>query len=93
MRYPTMIFHFNDQARPRRAAGRQAGGTFLGIILGIVFGLAAALGVAIYVAKVPVPFVNKNTSRTSAESKPLPSSRSFTRSAASLFWNGPTRTR
>ena len=35
MRYPTMIFHFNDQARPRRAAGRQAGGTFLGIILGI----------------------------------------------------------
>ena len=67
MRYPTMIFHFNDQARPRRAAGRQAGGTFLGIILGIVFGLAAALGVAIYVAKVPVPFVNKNTSRTSGQ--------------------------
>ena len=67
MRYPTMIFHFNDQARPRRAAGRQAGGTFLGIIQGIVFGLAAALGVAIYVAKVPVPFVNKNTSRTSGQ--------------------------
>ncbi len=45
----------------------QGGGTFLGVILGIVFGLAAALGVAIYVAKVPVPFVNKNTSRTSGQ--------------------------
>lgn len=62
-----MIFHFNDRAVPRRAAGHQGGGTFLGIILGIVFGLAAALGVAIYVAKVPVPFVNKNTSRTSGQ--------------------------
>ena len=45
----------------------QRGSTFLGIILGVVVGLAAALGVAIYVAKVPVPFVNKNTSRTSGQ--------------------------
>ncbi len=52
--------------RGRRAA-TQGGGTFLGVILGVVFGLAAALGVAIYVAKVPVPFVNKNTSRTSGQ--------------------------
>ncbi len=46
---------------------RQAGGTFLGVILGVMVGLAAALGVAIYVAKVPVPFVNKNTPRTSGQ--------------------------
>ena len=44
-----------------RARQAQRGSTFLGIILGVVVGLAAALGVAIYVAKVPVPFVNKNT--------------------------------
>lgn len=46
---------------------RQAGGTFLGVILGVMVGLAAALGVAIYVAKVPVPFVNKNSPRTSGQ--------------------------
>ena len=50
-----------------RARQAQRGSTFLGIILGVVVGLAAALGVAIYVAKVPVPFVNKNTSRTSGQ--------------------------
>ena len=50
-----------------QGARRQRGGTFLGVILGIVFGLAAALGVAIYVAKVPVPFVNKATSRTTGQ--------------------------
>ena len=62
-----------EQAKPAtavtrsRRAATQRGGTFLGIILGVMFGLAAALGVAIYVAKVPVPFVNKNTSRTSGQ--------------------------
>ena len=53
----------------RRAAPqggrRQFGGTFLGIILGVMAGLAVALGVAIYVAKVPIPFLHKTTSRTS----------------------------
>jgi cell division protein FtsN len=44
---------------------KQCGGTVLGFIIGVMFGLAIATGVAIYVAKVPVPFVNKNTSRTS----------------------------
>lgn len=51
----------------RARSAQRGGSTFLGIILGVVFGLAAALGVAIYVAKVPVPFVNKNTSRTSGQ--------------------------
>ena len=46
---------------------KQSGGTFLGVILGVMVGLAAALGVAIYVAKVPVPFLNKNSSRTSGQ--------------------------
>ena len=52
---------------PNMMKTKQRGGTFLGIILGVMVGLAAALGVAIYVAKVPVPFVNKNTSRTSGQ--------------------------
>ena len=55
----------------RRAAPqggrRQFGGTFLGIILGVMAGLAVALGVAIYVAKVPIPFLHKTTSRTSGQ--------------------------
>jgi len=46
---------------------KQRGGTFLGIILGAMIGLAAALIVAIYVAKVPLPFVNRNASRTSGQ--------------------------
>lgn len=50
-----------------RGFNRQAGGTLLGVILGVMLGLAAALGVAIYVAKVPVPFVNKNAPRTSGQ--------------------------
>ncbi len=43
---------------------KQRGGTFLGIILGVVLGLGAALGVAVYVTKVPVPFLNRNASRS-----------------------------
>jgi cell division protein FtsN len=43
---------------------KQRGGTLLGFILGIVIGLGVALGVAVYVTKVPVPFVNKASSRT-----------------------------
>jgi cell division protein FtsN len=52
--------------RPYRTPGvlMQRGGTFLGIILGVVLGLGTALAVAVYVAKVPVPFVNKGQSRT-----------------------------
>ncbi|MEY2953498.1 MAG: hypothetical protein RLZZ401_1585 [Pseudomonadota bacterium] len=42
---------------------RQRGGTFLGLVLGLVAGLALALGVAVYITKVPVPFVNKGTTR------------------------------
>ena len=41
----------------------QRGGTILGVIVGLLLGLAAALAVAIYVTKVPVPFVNKGSSR------------------------------
>lgn len=40
---------------------QQYGGTILGFILGLIVGLGAALGVAMYVTKVPVPFLNKET--------------------------------
>lgn len=43
---------------------KQRGGTLLGFVLGMVIGLGVALGVAVYVTKVPVPFVNKASSRT-----------------------------
>lgn len=42
----------------------QRGGTLVGFIAGLIVGLGAALGVAVYVAKVPVPFLNKNGTRT-----------------------------
>lgn len=42
----------------------QRGGFMLGIIVGVLVGLVAALGVALYIAKVPVPFVNKVPQRT-----------------------------
>jgi cell division protein FtsN len=41
----------------------QRGGTFLGFVLGLMVGLGAALAVAVYVTKVPVPFLDKGTSR------------------------------
>jgi cell division protein FtsN len=43
---------------------QRGGSTIVGIIIGVVLGLAAALAVAVYVTKVPVPFLNKGTSRT-----------------------------
>jgi cell division protein FtsN len=48
------------QSTKRKA---QRGGTMLGIIVGVLVGLGAALAVAVYVTKVPVPFINKSTSR------------------------------
>ena len=48
--------HFNIQS--------QRGGTLLGFVLGLVIGLIIALGVAMYVTKVPMPFSNKNLSRS-----------------------------
>ena len=42
----------------------QRGGTLLGLVLGLVIGLTIALGVAMYVTKVPMPFSNKNISRS-----------------------------
>jgi cell division protein FtsN len=50
----------SKQSTKRRA---QRGGTILGIIVGVLVGLGAALAVAVYVTKVPVPFMNKSTSR------------------------------
>ncbi|PWW45558.1 cell division protein FtsN [Melaminivora alkalimesophila] len=46
---------------------QQRGGTVLGLILGVILGLGAALAVAIYVTKVPVPFLSKNSPRASDE--------------------------
>lgn len=43
---------------------QQRGGTILGFILGVVVGLGLALAVAVYVTKVPIPYVNKSSSRT-----------------------------
>ena len=45
----------------------QRGGTLLGFILGLVLGLTVALGVAMYVTKVPMPFSNKNLSRSAEQ--------------------------
>ncbi len=42
----------------------QRGGTLLGLIIGALIGLGAALAVAVYVTKVPMPFMNKGTSRS-----------------------------
>ena len=50
------MFHSNIQS--------QRGGTLLGFVLGLVIGLIIALGVAMYVTKVPMPFSNKNLSRS-----------------------------
>jgi cell division protein FtsN len=43
---------------------QQRGSILVGIIIGVVLGLAAALAVAVYVTKVPIPFLNKGSSRT-----------------------------
>jgi cell division protein FtsN len=43
---------------------QQRGSMIVGIIIGVVLGLAAALAVAVYVTKVPIPFLNKGSSRT-----------------------------
>ncbi|WPB57234.1 SPOR domain-containing protein [Xylophilus sp. GOD-11R] len=48
---------------PVRQSRRQFGGTFLGIVIGVVLGLGAALAVAVYVTKVPIPFMNRNSTR------------------------------
>lgn len=43
---------------------QQQGGTIIGIIIGLMLGLGIALAVAVYVTKVPVPFLNKNQTRS-----------------------------
>lgn len=45
----------------------QRGGTIIGFILGLLIGLGAALAVAVYVAKVPVPFLNKAGLRSAGQ--------------------------
>jgi cell division protein FtsN len=55
---------FSSSHSPAHA---QRGGTFLGLILGLLIGFGAALAVALYVTKVPVPFVNKGATKSTAE--------------------------
>ena len=52
---------------PHSSIQSQRGGTLLGFILGLVIGLTVALGVAMYVTKVPMPFSNKNLSRSAEQ--------------------------
>jgi cell division protein FtsN len=42
----------------------QRGSIIVGIIIGVVIGLGVALAVAVYVTKVPVPFLNRGTTRS-----------------------------
>lgn len=42
---------------------QQRGGTILGLIIGVIIGLGVALGVAVYVTKVPMPFIHKDSQR------------------------------
>jgi cell division protein FtsN len=41
------------------AVAAQRGGTFGGLLVGLLLGLAIAVGVALYVAKSPIPFIDK----------------------------------
>ena len=43
------------------------GGFVIGIVVGLLLGLVLTLGVALYIAKVPVPFVNKVPGRTAEQ--------------------------
>jgi len=45
----------------------QRGGFAIGVVVGLLAGLVLALGVALYIAKVPVPFVNKVPGRTTEQ--------------------------
>lgn len=48
----------NDEEVPLAVAA-QRGGTFGGLLVGLLLGLAIAVGVALYVAKSPIPFIDK----------------------------------
>ena len=52
-------------SRPLRRAQRGIG--LVGFIVGLVVGLAVALGVAVYVTKVPSPFSDKSSVRTTEQ--------------------------
>ena len=52
---------------PANKKSRQFGGTFLGVVIGVVVGLGTALAVAVYVTKVPIPFMNRNSSRNAEQ--------------------------
>lgn len=45
----------------------QRGGFAIGVVVGLLAGLVLALGVALYIAKVPIPFVNKVPGRTTEQ--------------------------
>ena len=45
----------------------QRGGFAIGVVVGLLSGLVLALGVALYIAKVPVPFVNKVPGRSAEQ--------------------------
>lgn len=43
------------------------GGTLIGFVVGLLVGLGAALAVAVYVTRVPIPFVDRNVSRSAGQ--------------------------
>ncbi|MCL4696061.1 MAG: SPOR domain-containing protein [Burkholderiaceae bacterium] len=45
----------------------QRGSFAIGVVVGLLSGLVLALGVALYIAKVPIPFVNKVPGRTAEQ--------------------------
>jgi cell division protein FtsN len=55
------------KADGRGTTGGQRGSFAVGLVVGLLGGLALALGVALYIAKVPVPFIDKVPQRTSEQ--------------------------
>lgn len=48
-------------------ARQHRGGTLVGFVVGVLVGLGAALAVAVYVTRVPMPFVDRDVTRSPAD--------------------------
>ena len=52
--------------KPARSSS-SLGGTLIGFVVGLLVGLGIALAVAVYVTRVPIPFVERNVSRSAGQ--------------------------